>query len=255
MRILIATLVVLMSSLAFGGEGPLGGYLSCQSLPNTDTIYYSSTWEGASGEGQGFAQYLKTRYGYTGATSCSVEFKATTTIAHMQQSHNAMVAQWRSQGKKIVETGWTPNGAPALTTAAPDGPVASAAKPQTQVPDPDDQPMAVKKNVTPAPTPAHSAAAPAAGTYVFCYSMGRPYRGTARAHYYVTSIFAASNSHAEGPFGVYLRKQHPDEDNHAQCTLPGPMNTVENSRHANIDGVRKSFPDRDVVELDWKPAS
>jgi hypothetical protein len=52
---------------------------------------------------------------------------------------------------------------------------------------------------------------------------------------------------------VYLRKQHPDEDNHAQCTLPGPMSNAENSRRTNIEGVHKSFPERDVVELNWKP--
>ncbi len=262
MRILTATLVVLVSflffgGLAFGGESPVSGYLSCQSLPTTDTIYYSSTWEGASSsEDRAFMQYLKTKYGYTGQASCSVEYKATTTIAHMQQSHNAMVAQWRSQGKKIVETGWTYNGAPALTTAAPDGPVATTAnKPQTRVPDADDQPMPAKKNITPAPSPAHTATALAAETYAFCYSTGSPYRGMARSHYYVTDIFAAPNTHADGPFGIYLRKQHPTEDNHAQCTLPGPMSTVENTRRTYIENERKSFPDRDIVELNWKPTT
>jgi hypothetical protein len=262
MRTLATILVVLVSALAYGGEAAVQGYLSCQSAPNTDTIYYSSTWEGAtSNEDRAFMQYLKTKYGYTGAASCSVEYKATTTIAHMQQSHNAMVAQWRSQGKKIVETGWTYNGAPALTGPAPSGPVApAAAKPQTRVPDPDDQPVAVKKNVAQASAPAHaaaappSAAAPAAETYVFCYSTGSPYRGTARSHYYVTAIFASSNSHADGPFGVYLRKQHPDEDNHAQCTS-GSMSTLENSRRTNIESMHKLFPDRDVVELNWKPTT
>jgi len=262
MRTLATILVVFLSALAYGGEAAVQGYLSCQSAPNTDTIYYSSTWEGAtSNEDRAFMQYLKTKYGYAGAASCSVEYKATTTIAHMQQSHNAMVAQWRSQGKKIVETGWTYNGAPALTGPAPDGPVASAAaKPHTRVPDPDDQPMPAKKSATPPPVAAHTAPVaaaptPAAETYVFCYSMGSPYRGTAKAHYYITSIFASSNRHADGPFGVYLRKQHPDEDNHAQCALPGPMSTAENSRRTNIESMHKSFPERDVVELSWKPTT
>jgi hypothetical protein len=263
MRTLAATLVVLVSGLAFGGETAVKGYLSCQSLPNEDTIYDSSTWDGAGGDQErAFLQYLQTKYGYTGRTTCSVEYKATTTIAHMQQSHNAMVAQWRSQGKKIVETGWTYNGAPALTGPAPDGPVASAAaKPQTRVPDPDDQPMPAKKSVTPPAAAAHTApaAAPAAATapetYVFCYSMGSPYRGTARSHYYITSVFASSNAHADGPFGVYLHKQHPEEDNHAQCTSPGPMSTAENSRRTNIESMHKLFPERDVVELNWKPTT
>jgi hypothetical protein len=261
MRNLTATLIVLASSLAFAGEAAVSGYLSCQSAANQSTIYYSSTWEGASSnEDRAFMQYLKTKYGYAGQTTCSVEYKATTTIAHMQQSHNAMVAQWRSQGKKIVETGWTYNGAPALTGPAPDGPVASAAaKPQARVPDPDDQPIPAKKSITPPPAPAHAGAAPAAAaateTYVFCYSTGSPYRGTARSHYYVTAIFASSNTHADGPFGVYLRKQHPDEDNHAQCTLPGPMSTLENTRRTNIEYERKSFPERDIVELNWKPTT
>lgn len=251
--------VVLACTLAFGGETSVKGYLSCQSLPNQNTIYYSSTWDGASGDEQrAFMEYLKTKYGYTGQTTCSVEYKATTTIAHMQQSHNAMVAQWRSQGKKIVETGWTYNGAPALTGPAPDGPVASyAAKTQTPVADPDDQPMPAKKSVTPPPSQAHAAAAvaptPAAETYVFCYSMGSPYRGTAKSHYYITSVFASSNAHADGPFGVYLHKLHPEEDNHAQCASPGPMSAAENARRTNIESIRKLFPERDVVEVNWKP--
>ena len=258
MKILWLMVLVLAPALAFGGEAAVSGYLSCQSAASQDTIYYSSTWEGASSnEDRVFMQYLKTKYGYTGSTSCSVEYKATTTIAHMQQSHNAMVAQWRSQGKKIVETGWTLNGAPALTGPAPNGPVASAGtKPKTPVPDPDDQPMPAKKNVTPPPAPAHIAAAapaPATEMYVFCYSTGSPYRGTARSHYYITNVFSASNTRPDGQFGVYLRKLHPEEDNHAQCVLPGPMSSAESARRSNIEGERKYFPDREVVELNWKP--
>ena len=53
----------------------------------------------------------------------------------------------------------------------------------------------------------------------------------------------------------YLHKQHPEEDNHAQCTSPGPMSTAENSRRTNIESMHKLFPERDVVELNWKPTT
>ena len=255
MKILTATLVVLMSSLAFGGETSTQGYLSCQSAANQGTIYFSSTWDGATNNDESaFIQFLNTKYGYKGAASCSIAYKGyNTTIARLQQSYNATVAQWRSNGKKVVETGWTNHGAPALTTNAPSGQTATAAAPKTPVPDPDDQPMPAKK-VAPAPAPAHSAVAPEAETYAFCYSTGRPYHGTTQAHYYVTSIFTASTPHSDGPFSLYLRKQHPGENNQAQCVSPGPLSTVENSRRVYIENERKSFPDRDVVELNWKPA-
>ena len=255
MKILAGVLLVFASCLAFGGETPVQGYLSCQSAANQDTIYFSSTWDGSTNnDGNAFTQYLNTKYGYKGSANCTVAYKAYTTVPKLQEQYNAVVAQWRSQGKKIVETGWTNNGAAALTTGAPDGPVAPVSTtPKAHVPDPDDQPMVAKKNVTPPPAMAHSATAPSDETYVFCFSTGSPYRGTAKSHYYVTGIFAASNSHADGPFGVYLHKQHPNEGNQAQCILPGPMSTVENTRRTYIENEHKSFPDRDVVELNWKP--
>src|ERR1041385_7527004 len=144
MKVLSQTLVVLVSTLAFAGEGATQGYLSCQSAASQDTIYFSSTWDGETNNDQrAFIQFLNTKYGYKGDASCSVAYKAYTTIPKLQQSHNATVAQWRSQGKKIVETGWTNNGAAALTGPAPNGPVTNAAapKPKAPVPDPDDQPI------------------------------------------------------------------------------------------------------------------
>jgi hypothetical protein len=148
MRILTATLVVLVSTLAFGGESPIGGYWVCQSAANLDPIYFSSTYDAlASNDSNAFAQYLNTKYGYTGRANCSVADKTQSTVQRMQQSYNATVAQWRSLGKKVVETGWTNHGAPALTTNAPLAPATPVvAKPQVRAESPDDQPMA-KKNV------------------------------------------------------------------------------------------------------------
>ena len=259
MRILNVALIVLLSALAFGGESPMSGYISCQSDPTQATLYFSSTYDSAmSNDGYAFAQFLSTKYGYKGSANCNVANKATTTIAHLQAGHDATVAQWRSNGKKVVDTGWTNNGLPALTAPAPEGPVKSGvANAPAHVPDPDDQPMAAKNAGPPPPAhaQAHAAAAPATETYVFCFSTGSPRRGTAQSHYYVTGVFAASNPHADGPFGLYLRQQHPSEENHAQCTMPGPLSTVENTRHTYIENQRKSFPNRDVVELNWKPAA
>ena len=150
MKILTAALVVLMPALAYaGGDTGLTGYWSCQSAANQDTIYFSSTWDGTTNnDDRAFIQFLNAKYGYKGQATCSLLYKAGNTIATLQREHNAKVAQWRSQGKKVVETGWTNNGASALTTAAPEGQVtpAVANKPKTPAPDSDDQPLAAKKN-------------------------------------------------------------------------------------------------------------
>jgi hypothetical protein len=120
MRILTATLVVLVSALAFGGESQESGYIMCQSAANQDTIYFSSTYDSTiSNDESAFTQFLNTKYGYKGSVGCSVADKAHTTVPKLQQGHNATVAQWRSNGKKVVDTGWTNNGSPALTTKAP----------------------------------------------------------------------------------------------------------------------------------------
>jgi len=147
MRTFTATLVVFVSTLAFGGESPVSGYISCQSAPNQDTIYFSSAYEGSVSNDDGaFTQFLKTKYGFTGQASCNVAFKAYTTVPRLQQGYDATVAQWRRQGKKVVETGWTNHGAPALTTKAPDGPVTQVSAPKTPVPAPDHQPMSARKD-------------------------------------------------------------------------------------------------------------
>lgn len=150
MRVFTAVLVVFLAALAYGGgDSGLTGYWSCQSAADQDTIYFSSTWDGtAHNDDKAFAQFLTTKYGYNGRATCSLLYKAGNTLATLQRSHDAKVSQWRSQGKKVVETGWTNNGAPALTAAAPEGPVTPvvADKPKAPAPDPDDQPMAAKKS-------------------------------------------------------------------------------------------------------------
>lgn len=150
MKILTVTLIVLVSTLAYaGGDSGLTGYWSCQSAADQDTIYVSSTWDGtAHNDEKAFVQFLNTKYGYKGQPTCGLLYKAGNTIQTLQREHNAKVAQWRGQGKKVVETGWTNNGAAALTTNAPETPAAPvAAKPKPPAPDRDDQPMAMPKNV------------------------------------------------------------------------------------------------------------
>ena len=94
MRFLTAAFVVFMSALAFGGgDTGLTGYWSCQSASNQDTIYFSSTWDGTTNnDNRAFTQFLETKYGYKGQATCSVAYK-TNTIATLQRSHNATVAQ------------------------------------------------------------------------------------------------------------------------------------------------------------------
>jgi hypothetical protein len=361
MKILAGVLLLFASCMAFGGESPMHGYLECQSAANQDTIYFSAIFEGSTGEvGNAFRQFLGTKYGYKGTAGCSVADMSYSTIPKLQEGHKAQVAQWRSVGKKVVDTGWIYGGAtaqgntneaspksnasehellwwcfalvgssntmyvtkgfqypltlntqpadkyfgefirktygspysptcqggrtdavqlergrqdmlrnftrnprihivevewmpPSPTQAAPAAVATHAAPPKpTQMTY--EQALEAERPHSMSPAPTSNSAANAK-TYTFCYSTGSPYRGTAKSHYYATGIFAASNSHADGPFGVYLHKQHPDEDNHAQCILPGPMSTVENTRRTYIENEHKSFPNQDIVELSWKPTT
>lgn len=120
MKILVGVLFVFASCLAFGGESSMSGYIECQSAANQDTIYFSAIYEGSSGPAaNAFTQFLNTKYGYKGGANCSVANKAYTTIAKLQEGHKVTVAQWRSNGKKVVDTGWTYNGATTQSAKQP----------------------------------------------------------------------------------------------------------------------------------------
>lgn len=120
MKILVGVLILFVSCLAFGGESAMHGYLECQSAANQDTIYFSAIYEGTVGQdGNAFAQFLNTKYGYKGSAGCSVANKAYTTIPKLQEGHKATVAQWRKNGKKVVDTGWTYTGTNSQANSAP----------------------------------------------------------------------------------------------------------------------------------------
>ena len=150
MKAMSGLLLLLVSSLAYaGGDSGLTGYWLCQSAADQDTIYFSSTWKGTThNDDLAFAQFLNAKHGYKGKASCSLAYESGNTMAMLQREYDARVAGFRRQGKKIVETGWTNNGAAALTSNAPEQTAEPVvAKPKTPVPDSDDHPMAATKNV------------------------------------------------------------------------------------------------------------
>lgn len=244
---------------------------------------------------EAFKQMLAAKYGYTNRVTCPLAFKTAATLKQMQDQHKPYTAQRAQQGRKIVETGWTYGGAPSLSAGSPHtepangntaelppayGGVPSALTPdaqsayeravEAQRPRSVSQAQLASAAKIPAPDPNHASTTqttrvmpspPSNGTtaweYTFCSSTGSPYRGTAPSHYYITGIFpvTTANAHPEGAFGRYLRTQHPQEQHNTNCVPPGPIGTVENSRRMNMENNRKSFPDRTIVELPWKPTS
>ena len=111
-----------IAALAQGTLSP--GYYICESMEG-DTSYFSDIFLGpgdADAVGKGFSQMLATKYGYTGRNSCPIAFKNPETLKLLQSQHKPYAAQRAQQGRKIVETGWTYNGAPSLSSATPHEP-------------------------------------------------------------------------------------------------------------------------------------
>ena len=279
---LIFAAATLVSSVAAAGESPFSpGYYICETMEG-DTSYFSDIFLGpgdASAVGKGFREMLAAKYGYTGRVNCPRANNSPDVLKLLQEQHAPYAAQRAQQGRKIVETGWTYGGAPSLSIATPP-PKAAGSAPKSNAQSAYEQALAAQRPrsvsqaqlAAAAKTPAserrrastiprtpgtssRSSEGTAAGKYTFCSSTGNTRRGTAQSHYYITGIFpvTTASAHPDGEFGRYLRAQHPQENNSASCVPPGPMSTVEHTRRMNIENNRKSFPDRAIVEMPWKP--
>lgn len=243
------------------------------------TAMFAADQDHAAAGGSLFAKYIEKKYSvpYHGPSYCS---GGTTAL-------QARIAYVKQHGGAAVMTDWTPDKHEALMaelaknppSPPPAAPVAKKTPPPpsaaqeayekamaAQRPQSVSQAQLAAAAKTPAPgssrapaTPA--AAAPSAGTtgekYMFCYSTGSPYRGTASSHYYVTQVFPApaGNSHPQNAFGAYLHGQYQRESISGHyCSTPASMSVAESTRRSYIENQRK-IPNRVVVELNWKPTS
>jgi hypothetical protein len=255
--------------------------LLCSATVGNDTIYLSNAvWYSSSLNSQeandDFGEFITKNYGPAHAPTC---VRGPDDPATFEGYRQLKLDQYRKMNVhrhpplRIVDVNWTPPAAPASAVATAPALTPTPAKPTqmsyeqalaarrprtvTQ-----EQLAAAAKTVTPPAhrnrpsEPAPTTATPTVDKYTFCYSTGSPYRGTAQSHYYVTGVFPASaNAHFDGDFGSYLQQQHPQESHHAKCVPPGPMSTAGRTRSSFIEGQRKSFPNRAIVELPWKPTS
>jgi len=91
-------------------DRPARGYWQCDTRSDPQTIYATPffDWTGLTAEVQNaFQQELIAKYGYKGQVSCSMAYANGQTMSGLQADLQRQYSQLRSQGRKIVETGWT----------------------------------------------------------------------------------------------------------------------------------------------------
>jgi hypothetical protein len=256
-------------------------------MTNDNTVYYTQTKPYAANIDPNninvaFTDYIAKTYGVHAGGLC-FPGNDIQNRAQWEASRQATLDKVRRGGRplKFVEVDWTPtarllsSGVPPASVDVPSAPkpgpqsayeqAMAAQRPKSVT---QEQLAAAAKKPAPAPYPNRASATNPAPTsqpsvgntkelYQYCSSTGSPYRGTAQSHFYVTQVFPVStaNPRPEGAFGVYLGKQHPEEGNYASCTQPDSFSSLENARRTNIEYNRKNFPERAVVELNWKPAN
>jgi hypothetical protein len=86
------------------------GYWRCDTNNGPATIYATPfmDWTGFGQElRNGFQQYLQTKYGYKGDVLCSMATPGPNTLDKLQADMQRQYAQFRAQGKTVVEVPWT----------------------------------------------------------------------------------------------------------------------------------------------------
>lgn len=226
-----------------------------------------------------FRKYVEAKYGvlHDSYPACAGGNDPQNQMIHFVERD---VANAKAAGSPVIMTEWTPDKHEALMAEAAKNPAPAPAavtspkktpapqlaeqsayekamaaqRPQSVT---QGQLAAVAKQAASAKAPETTAmSAPISSEkFMFCYTTGSPYRGTAQSHYYVTHVFPApaANSRPYNKFAAYLKGQHRQEDiSFPSCSTPGPRNTEESTRQSYIE-VQRKFPNRAVVELDWTP--
>jgi hypothetical protein len=178
------------------------GRWSCFSGYEDNPIYVTPVWDArgiADDVAAKFKEMLATKYNYKGRVSCGRADMATSTLAGLQAGKEQEQAQWRKNGKTIVQTGWTYGSAGAATTP-------------------------------PAGQPATNPPAPAAGAsssqtptmYELCRQLGRGdgLRGTTGVTVYFSGIMERGKFNDEDfvkGFSAYLGKKYGRPNTSPEC--------------------------------------
>src|SRR5262245_61017116 len=91
-------------------DRPAHGYWRCDNNRGAATIYATAfmDWTGVNQDIQnGFQQYLLTKYGYHGDVGCSMAYPGPDILPKLQADMQRQYAQFRAQGKTVVEVPWT----------------------------------------------------------------------------------------------------------------------------------------------------
>ena len=126
--------------LAGQSDRPADGRWSCFSGYEDNPIYVTRVWDAKAvmdDVGAKFKEFLSAKYAYKGRVSCGRADMGTSTLAGLQAGKEQEQAQWRKNGKTIVQTGWTFGGAnagasPAAAGQPAPGPSPSSAQKTTQ---------------------------------------------------------------------------------------------------------------------------
>ena len=254
------------------GSTTVPGYVLCNTIPSGDTVYFTALFEvvpgrkGDTGEYQtAFADMLRSKYNVTDRVSCGYAYKSTADLQHLSDGQRATEAQWRSNGKKVVDTGWTWNGASALNLPPAAAPAPAAPPPpaaaQTQYEKALEAERPRSATATPRKTagnpsshPPAAPSTPAATTqgllYGYCSATGAP--SASHPNYYVSKLFTLPPaSHPDGAFQKFLRAHYPKEQfGSTQCRSGPSIDVVTNGRVAFVTANRDRYK---IVDVDWQP--
>jgi hypothetical protein len=109
-RLSLLTALLATTALHAQSDRPMKGFWRCDTNVGPETIYATPfmDWTGMGQElGNAFQQHLLKKYGYKGNISCSMATPAANTLDKLQADMQRQYAQFRAQGKKVVEESWT----------------------------------------------------------------------------------------------------------------------------------------------------
>lgn len=279
-----STLVlILIAAISARGQGrtTVPGYVQCNTTGG-DTIYFSALFEvdpppggDTGGYTTAFADYLKSKYNVTDRVGCGYAIKSTADVQHLSDGQSAEEAQWRINGKKVVETNWTWNGAPVLNrppvaapppSATPAPPSAAqqayekaleAGRPRSATGSPTDaagNPLPPRSTTTPpsAATPpttnAPSGATASDKDYAYCFA--NSLISAPRPNYYVSTTFSLpTTAHPEGAFQKFLQAQYPKEQfGSTECRRGSSSDAVLKGRAAFVAANSDHYR---MVTVNW----
>lgn len=98
------------STLSAQDDRPMPGHWSCYTEYGQNTVYTTRVWDATALLGEvnnAFAQFLLTKYGYKGQVFCGRANIDGATVARLTDGDQRRNAQWKGQGKTMVETSFT----------------------------------------------------------------------------------------------------------------------------------------------------